>query len=102
MENQFQDEKNLRTKLKIRTLSGLATVAAVLGSVAPVFAANDDAVLSSVDYSADITSALNTSVNGAVASCIALMVGLIPVCLQIMSAWVLFKFGKRFFAGLTK
>lgn len=83
----FADRKK-KVALVLSVCTMLSSVAA-FAEVTPAPA--DTAALES------ISNAMLTSVNGTVAMMITLVVGLVPVALQVLTAFLLFKFGKKFF-----
>lgn len=91
----IENVKNMisRVKGKKKTAALVLSVCTALSSVA-AFAdtvEGDNAALQS------ISDAMLASVNGTVAMMITLVVGLVPVALQVLTAFLLFKFGKKFF-----
>lgn len=67
-------------------------------SAVPAFADTVNEVDSSL---VDVSSAMNTAISSTVGVMLSMMIGLIPVALQVLSAFILFKFGKKFFAKLS-
>ena len=70
-------------------------------SAVPAFAETQAELADSSSGLGDISTAMNTAVTGAVGTMLAMMIGLIPVALQVLSAFLLFKFGKKFFAKVA-
>lgn len=92
--------KAFATKAKTKAAIVGSTVAVSALAAAPAFA-EDSAELMDASASTslvDISSAMNTAVSSAVGVMLSMMIGLIPVALQVLSAFLLFKFGKKFFA----
>lgn len=96
---------NLVTKLKcfVAKKSKAVESAFVMGmafaiSAVPAFADTVNEVDSSL---VDVSSAMNTAISSTVGIMLSMMIGLIPVALQVLSAFILFKFGKKFFAKLS-
>lgn len=94
--------KSFAGKAKNKAVACSLAVAVGLMSAAPAFA--DSVELASDGTNAslvDVSSAMNTAISSTVGVMLSMMIGLIPVALQVLSAFVLFKFGKKFFGKLT-
>lgn len=94
--------KSLANKTKNKAFVLGSAVAIGLMSAVPAFAETSVELSSEANANlVDVSSAMNTAISSTVGVMLSMMIGLIPVALQVLSAFVLFKFGKKFFAKLS-
>lgn len=90
VENMINNLKNGKKKAVAIALAA-CTMLSSFAAFAETSSSTNETALQS------ISDAMLTSVNGTVAMMITLVVGLVPVALQVLTAFLLFKFGKKFF-----
>ena len=90
--------ENTKKAFKSKYAKVTCSALCLMMAVAPAVLAEGETVTTSNEQ---ITDAMNTAIQGTISSAYAMFVGLIPVGLQIMSAFVIFKLGKKFFGKVT-
>lgn len=89
----FKRVKKFLTNSKSKVVVMTVTFCLALSMCPAVFAAETD---SGADLSG-ISTAIQTAINSAVGIGVSLLISLIPVALQLISGFALFKLGKKYF-----